>query len=279
MEFYDRVPTYPGRVKLVPVSGQANTYDMVRADEPTVEGTPIDKALFDSFGENINVLQKQVSDTLFALSQRVILNNVALGTEIGLYENGVLVPFIVVRKSYEGNDRVLVVRKNAYKVDSLLAEDEYFYTDCKTDLWLNNEYTAILDEATRSVLSEVTVDVSVSGMLSSIKRKVFLLSTYEYNVEPSLGRYEGDGVPYFDTNEKRIVMFNGSLIDHYTRTVDSDAGENGAELITATGVYGETTNAATTLAGIRPAFTLPLDYEATVGVPSTANVMATAEVI
>lgn len=44
--FLDRVPTHPGRVILTPVSG--NTYDMVRADSPTVEGTPIDKAAFDS---------------------------------------------------------------------------------------------------------------------------------------------------------------------------------------------------------------------------------------
>lgn len=40
----DRVSLYPGRVKLVPVSGQANTYDMVRADSPTQEGTPLNKA-------------------------------------------------------------------------------------------------------------------------------------------------------------------------------------------------------------------------------------------
>lgn len=40
----DRVPTHPGRVTLTPVEGQANTYDMVRADEPTEEGTPLNKA-------------------------------------------------------------------------------------------------------------------------------------------------------------------------------------------------------------------------------------------
>ena len=40
----DRVSLYPGRVKLNPVSGQENTYDMVRADEPTQEGTPLNKA-------------------------------------------------------------------------------------------------------------------------------------------------------------------------------------------------------------------------------------------
>ena len=40
----DRVPLYPGRVTLTPVAGQENTYDMVRADQPTQAGTPLNKA-------------------------------------------------------------------------------------------------------------------------------------------------------------------------------------------------------------------------------------------
>lgn len=40
----DRIPLYPGRVKMTPVSGQANIYDMERADQPTQEGTPLSKA-------------------------------------------------------------------------------------------------------------------------------------------------------------------------------------------------------------------------------------------
>lgn len=44
----DRVPTYAGRIKLTPVSGQADVFIMERADEPTVEGTPLDKATLDS---------------------------------------------------------------------------------------------------------------------------------------------------------------------------------------------------------------------------------------
>lgn len=40
----DRVPLYPGRVMLTPVPGQENTFDMVRADSPTQEGTPLNKA-------------------------------------------------------------------------------------------------------------------------------------------------------------------------------------------------------------------------------------------
>lgn len=39
----NRLPTYPGRVILTPVSGATNTYDMVRADVPIEEGTPLNK--------------------------------------------------------------------------------------------------------------------------------------------------------------------------------------------------------------------------------------------
>lgn len=44
----DRVPKYAGRIKLTPVSGQADLFIMARADEPSVEGTPLDKATLDS---------------------------------------------------------------------------------------------------------------------------------------------------------------------------------------------------------------------------------------
>lgn len=39
---YNRIPLYPGRVKLTPVGG--DLYDMERADQPTQEGTPLNKA-------------------------------------------------------------------------------------------------------------------------------------------------------------------------------------------------------------------------------------------
>lgn len=44
----DRVPTHPGRIKLTPVEGQTDLFDVARADDPTVEGTPLDKATLDS---------------------------------------------------------------------------------------------------------------------------------------------------------------------------------------------------------------------------------------
>lgn len=44
----DRVPTYPGRILLTPVDGMPDTFTMSRADEPTIEGTPLDKATLES---------------------------------------------------------------------------------------------------------------------------------------------------------------------------------------------------------------------------------------
>ena len=51
----DRVSTYPGRVKLTKANGTTEYVTWERADEPTVEGTPINKALFDSIAADIGL--------------------------------------------------------------------------------------------------------------------------------------------------------------------------------------------------------------------------------
>lgn len=68
----DRVPLYPGRVMLTPVSGQESTYDMVRADEPTQEGTPLSKATFlkDSTASLFGLGSDAVPDDAFAALSR-----------------------------------------------------------------------------------------------------------------------------------------------------------------------------------------------------------------
>lgn len=42
----DRISNHPNRWVLTPVTGQANTYDFTRADDPTQVGTPLNKATF-----------------------------------------------------------------------------------------------------------------------------------------------------------------------------------------------------------------------------------------
>lgn len=66
----DRVPLYPGRVTLTLVAGQENTFDMARADQPTQEGTPLNKAtlLKDTtaakFGKDTGAVPDDVLDVL-----------------------------------------------------------------------------------------------------------------------------------------------------------------------------------------------------------------------
>lgn len=64
----DRVPMYPGRVRLMPVPGQDGLYDMVRADQPTQEGTPLNKAtlLSDETAALYGLGQDAVPDDVFA---------------------------------------------------------------------------------------------------------------------------------------------------------------------------------------------------------------------
>lgn len=42
----DRISNHPNRWVLTPVAGETNTYDFTRADDPTVAGTPLNKATF-----------------------------------------------------------------------------------------------------------------------------------------------------------------------------------------------------------------------------------------
>lgn len=60
----DRIPTYPGRVKLTQVSG--NIYDLERADQPSEAGTPLNKATF----------LKDATATLFGLTSAAVPDDV-----------------------------------------------------------------------------------------------------------------------------------------------------------------------------------------------------------
>ena len=71
----DRTPKFPGRVKLKPVSGQTDTYDMTRADEPDDTGTPFNKRtmLQDSTGRflRLPVSNPFVDDALRHMPDRI----------------------------------------------------------------------------------------------------------------------------------------------------------------------------------------------------------------
>ena len=53
MTFQNRQATHPGRIKLIPVAGQDNVFDVVLMDGATQEGTPLSAEIFDQFKNSI----------------------------------------------------------------------------------------------------------------------------------------------------------------------------------------------------------------------------------
>lgn len=112
----DRISLYPGRVKLTPVAGQDNVFDLVRADQPTQEGTALNKGnlLADDtaalFGIAAGDIPGTVPDDVLKLLSRFqaglgneyvwvkIKENVALGTPTTLTN--------VLMASWNGTDNL-----------------------------------------------------------------------------------------------------------------------------------------------------------------------------
>ena len=120
----DRVPRYPGRVTLTPVSGQVNTYDMVRADQPEQEGTPLNK----------DTLLKDATAAALGLSQADPTVDDALAKintdKAGRNELGKVI--------YDG-------KKYELKPYGTKFFDSYVYLTAAT-LYANSKYTARFDK-------------------------------------------------------------------------------------------------------------------------------------
>ena len=58
----DRVPTYPGKWKITRSDGSYEYVTMERADEPTVEGTPVNAANLNAIEAGIVVAQSTATD-------------------------------------------------------------------------------------------------------------------------------------------------------------------------------------------------------------------------
>lgn len=278
IEVVDRVPTHPGRVKLVPVEGQANTYDMQRADAPIEPGTPINKVLFDSIDSDLYLLNQNVANIINDHASLNAIGSLAVGTEVGIYENGILVPYIKVTGDYGGTGRSAVMRKNIYKMDYLTTSDQKNnYINGLCDVWLNTEFFALLDSLTQDAVEAVTIEyykVNDSTKYTA-DRKVFLASNIELGgASPNI---EGTHLPYFNSDARRIARYNGSPARYWGRSAVPN--DSNATTCVQTSGYISNANPYSYRYGVRPMFTLPHDFEVAMNDPNTANVNATAEVI
>lgn len=120
----DRTPLYPGRVKLVPVEGHTNVYDMTREDSPTQPGTPLSKAtlLKDATAALYGLGTDAVPDDVLSLLSR--FHN-GLGSEYlwaKYQETDTLEPLVYEQKTLAWNSTTpfsrTITYSDSYELDS-----------------------------------------------------------------------------------------------------------------------------------------------------------------
>lgn len=267
----DRVPTYPGRVQLTPVAGQTNIYDMIRADEPTEPGDPLNKAnlLPDAVATALGltgdavVAEALAKLSVAALRKVVTLSDLEDGGEFKLIENGGLVTYIKLKTDYENSGRILIVRKDAIATVPWNSGGTNAYSGSTLDTYLNSTYIGYLDSATQCALSNVNIPYTVgngNNTVTTLARKCFALSFTELGLTNANVNTEGTAISYFSTNTKRIAYNNGVGVFYHTRTPDKTGTVNaGVVGEYGTGAVGIPVTQTTRYA--RPALTLPPDYK------------------
>ena len=289
----DRVPLYPGRVTLTPVSGQANTFDLVRADQPTQEGTPLNKAslLKDAtaalFGKTnaavpddvLSMLSKSALSYTEAKYTKTTIGTLAVGKTITLNVGGFPKEFIVVHHGkpsslYDDScNGTWLLMKDIYEKRPWHSENINKYESSDIHTYLNNTFLNLFESNIKDAIKQVKIPYvngtggsAVASGANGLSTKIFLLSGYELGLTSSDNQYfpqDGAKLSYFESGtgtsakNKRIANLNGGAIDWWLRSPYT-TGNNFAWYINPYGDHGFRDVSRT--AGVRPALILPSTF-------------------
>lgn len=285
----DRVPLYPGRVTLTPVSGQANTFDLTRADQPTQEGTPLNKAslLKDAtaalFGKTnaavpddiLNLLSKSALAQIKEKYTKTTIGALAVGKTITLNVSGKAKEFIVVHQGkpsslYDDScNGTWLLMKDIYENRVWQSGNINKYESSDIHSYLNNTFLKLFDSNIQGAIKQVKLPYRKNGGsggttqqgANGLPCKIFLLSAPEVHYEHSNSDSgEGAALSYFascvtdNADSKRVAYLNGSAAFWWLRSPDT------GNTYYVWYVYSDgdcTRNGASASSGIRPALILP----------------------
>lgn len=288
----DRVPLYPGRVTLTPVSGQANTYDLTRADQPTQEGTPLNKAsllkdataaLYGKTNEAVpddilNLLSKSTLAQIKEKYTKTTIGTLAVGKTITLNVSGTPKEFIVVHQGkpsslYDGScSGTWLLMKDIYENRQWNSSNVNKLESSTIHSYLNSTFLNLFDSNIKDAIKQVKIPYRKNGGpggadqsgANGLSAKIFLLSGYEVGWTTSDSSdlpVDGAKLSYFESgtgtsaNNKRIAKLNGSAADWWLRTPGTD------RTYIVWDVYRDGSNhlyyGATSSIGVRPALVLP----------------------
>lgn len=193
----DRVPLYPGRVKLTPVAGQSDVYDMTRADQPTQDGDPLNK----------NTLYKDQTAALYGFGPDSVPDDAL--AYLGKYAQHWWVKREITYSAEKSGRAEKIVAKLYPK--TMTAEIPY-----ASDLDIGADGKSI------SLKNPENLSVSYDQYrnANNLKGKYFKL--FDYSEEPQLS----DEIYYMDPGEQDVTRYSGGVyeINGYAYTVSVSKG-------------------------------------------------------
>ena len=288
----DRVPLYPGRVTLTPVSGPANTYDLTRADQPTQEGTPLSKAslLKDATAALFGKTNAAVPDDILSLlsksalaqikgkyTETTTIGTLPVGSTITLNVGGTAKEFIVVHQGkpsslYDDScNGTWLLMKDIYENRAWNSSNSNSYKASTIHSYLNSTFLNLFDSNTKDAIKQVKIPYvngtggsAVASGANGLAAQIFLLSGYEAGWTTSDGSYfpvDGAKLGYFSAsssgNSKRIANYNGSAAFWGLR---SPYTSNDYAVVGVSSDGNHSGNTASASFGIRPALVLPSTF-------------------
>lgn len=251
----DRVPLYPGRVTLTPVAGQENTYDMARADQPTKEGTPLNKATFlkDTTAALFGLGTTAVPDDVFQMLA-IMPGRYKIGVHVTV--NGTAASKVVVHGITNANGGAVSTNSSGYA-------EGYTYERTAT-LSVDKQYTdvpakTVTVNTNGNAFTETTIAlVSTSGQLEVTSSQTVRFSTAVKTVDIFAVGGGGSGAIHVSNDDTKAsggaggyttTKLNVPVVNHQ---VVCTIGKGGAaktgpagQYILSNGAAGGTTTAKT----------------------------------
>lgn len=160
----------------------------------------------------------------FALRRRMMMQTKALtlgdlpestyGNEtiVRVAEDQVLKDYLVLKHNYENSGGTLLLRKNLHS-QRTWSTTSNAYAVSNIDGWLNMNFHSLFNMVVNNCIFDVDIRYTVgngNATVSTLTRKVFLLSATEVGLSGSVINVEGSPVPYFSSSDSRIATTAGS---------------------------------------------------------------------
>lgn len=207
----DRVSLYPGRVKLEPVAGQANLYDLTRADQPTQEGTPLNKANLLSDATETSMFGAAANRTVdeafagLAAQIKLIMSNTAAITLTLKDSAGHALPGVLVQGILTENGQAVYSGPDGSAAGYIAEGSQTIKVTGYADI---EDYTETI-AVTKGTTITKTLTLTTRNFLEITSSRSYKFSSNVNTVDATVGAAGGSGASSSGSNDNQARGGNG----------------------------------------------------------------------